>query len=111
MFTISNQDGIYFVKVSLEKATQDHSKQFREFLLENIVNNSIKKMVIDFEKVMFIDSSFLSSLVTALKKINEFGGDIKITSLEPPVRLMFELTRLYHVFEIFETVDEATANY
>lgn len=111
MYTITNKNNIYFVTIPTERATVETAKKFRDFLVGEIEEKKMTKLVIDFSNVMFIDSSFLSSLVVALKQINLFGGDIKLINLEPPVRLMFELTRLYKVFEIFETEEEAVYNY
>ncbi len=63
-------------------------------------------LVIDMGAVEFIDSSGLGSLVASLRSVNKLGGDIKIASLQNPVRAIFELTRLHRIFEIF---DDSTA--
>lgn len=63
-------------------------------------------LVIDIGAVDFIDSSGLGSLVASLRSVNKLGGDIKIASLQDPVRAIFELTRLHRIFEIF---DDSTA--
>lgn len=63
-------------------------------------------LVIDIGAVDFIDSSGLGSLVASLRSVNKLGGDIKIASLQNPVRAIFELTRLHRIFEIF---DDSTA--
>lgn len=64
-------------------------------------------IVIDMESVDFVDSSGLGCLVGALRTVNNLGGDIKIASLRPQVRAIFELTRLHRVFAIFN--DSASA--
>lgn len=63
-------------------------------------------LVIDIGAIDFIDSSGLGSLVASLRSVNKLGGDIKIASLQNPVRAIFELTRLHRIFEIF---DDSTA--
>lgn len=63
-------------------------------------------LVIDIGAIDFIDSSGLGSLVASLRSVNKLGGDIKIASLQDPVRAIFELTRLHRIFEIF---DDSTA--
>jgi len=60
------------------------------------------KIVMEMADVNFMDSSGLGSLVTSLRSVNKLGGDIKIASLQDPVRVIFELTRLHRVFEIFD---------
>jgi anti-sigma B factor antagonist len=68
---------------------------------ENRVN-----LVIDMAGVDFIDSSGLGSLISALRTVNKLGGDIKISALQDQVRAVFELTRLHHIFGIY---DDSTA--
>ena len=63
-------------------------------------------LVIDIGAIDFIDRSGLGSLVASLRSVNKLGGDIKIASLQNPVRAIFELTRLHRIFEIF---DDSTA--
>ena len=59
-------------------------------------------LVIDLGGIDFIDSSGLGVLVASLRTVNKIGGDIKISSLQDQVRSIFELTRLHHLFEIFD---------
>ena len=69
------------------------------------------KIVIDLAVIDFIDSSGLGSLVASLRSVNKLGGDIKIASLQDPVRAIFELTRLHRVFEIFDDSDAAAKSF
>jgi len=73
---------------------------------ENRIN-----LVIDMAAVEFMDSSGLGSLVGSLRLVNELGGDIKIASLQDPVRAIFELTRLHRIFEIFDDSGAAARSF
>jgi anti-sigma B factor antagonist len=64
-------------------------------------------LLLDLSELDFIDSSGLGSLVSALRTVNNQGGDIKIAGIKPQVRAIFELTRLHRVFSIFN--DRASA--
>ena len=65
------------------------------------------KLVIDLGAVDFIDSSGLGSLVASFRSVNKLGGDIKIASLQDPIRSIFELTRLHRVFDIYDDSQSA----
>lgn len=65
------------------------------------------QFIMDMGAIDFIDSSGLGSIVASLRSVNKMGGDIKISSLQDPVRSIFELTRLHRIFEIFD--DSLTA--
>lgn len=60
---------------------------------------------LDLAKVDFMDSSGLVALVTGLKAARTSGCRLVICNLQAPVRLIFELTQLDSVFEIFENYD------
>jgi anti-sigma B factor antagonist len=58
-----------------------------------------------------MDSAGLGTLIAVLKRITERGGDMKIACLQKKPRMVFEITRAYKVFEIYDTVDEALKNF
>lgn len=62
--------------------------------------------VIDLAKVNFMDSAGLVSLVTGLKAARQIGCRLVLCNVQPPVRLVLELTQLDSVFEIFDSYDE-----
>ncbi|MCL1057907.1 STAS domain-containing protein [Shewanella gelidimarina] len=71
------------------------------------INSGMIQLVIDLNQVQYIDSSGLSVLISALKKVEEQGGEIVLLSPTAGVRALIELTRLHHVFSIYE--DETAA--
>ncbi|GAA6623238.1 STAS domain-containing protein [Scytonema sp. NUACC26] len=62
--------------------------------------------VIDLAKVDFMDSSGLVSLVKGLKVARQSGCRLVICNVQPPVRLILELTQLDSVFEIFSSYED-----
>ncbi|MUG95905.1 anti-sigma factor antagonist [Scytonema sp. UIC 10036] len=62
--------------------------------------------VIDLAKVDFMDSSGLVSLVKGLKVARQNGCRLVICNVQPPVRLILELTQLDSVFEIFSSYED-----
>ncbi len=103
----SKVNGIGVVQVSkaLTAATVD---SFRDQLSSwQEAEKDIKYYVIDLEQVDFMDSAGLGTLIAVLKRVTERGGDMKIANLQKKPRMVFEITRAYKVFEIYETVDDA----
>jgi anti-sigma B factor antagonist len=58
-------------------------------------------LVINLSRVGFMDSTALSTLVHGMKRTREQQGDLRLCGLSQPVRMIFEMTRLDQVFEIF----------
>ena len=66
---------------------------------------------LDMQGVDFINSSGLGALVSIMKEIRIFKGRLTMSGLAPYVSEIFEITQLSHVFEIFDTVEDAQASY
>ena len=64
-------------------------------------------LIIDLSHTLFIDSAGLGSLVSLLKTSSQKGIRLALAGLTPQVRQIFELTRLYKLFDIFDSVVQA----
>ena len=66
-----------------------------------------KKVVVDLEKVTYIDSSGLATLVEILKRTKTQGGNLGLSGLSDKVKSLFEITKLDKLFQVHRTQDEA----
>jgi anti-sigma B factor antagonist len=64
-------------------------------------------IIIDLEKVAFIDSSGFGVLVGALRRAREKGGVVRIVCTRDGVLKIFRITGLDKVFPIFSDASEA----
>ncbi len=103
-------EGILIETVNLTRATLKEAEEFKQILTQEI-NSGWKNTIVDLSDCEFIDSTFLGALVVSLKKVTALGGDLKLIGFQPGVHSMFELTRMYRVFESFKTRDEAIASF
>lgn len=77
--------------------------------LATLIERGRARIVLDLGGVMYIDSSGLGALVTAMKQARAAGGDIVVCAVASDVRALFEITRLDKVLSIHATRDEAVA--
>ena len=68
-----------------------------------------KKVVVDLEKVSYIDSSGLATLVEILKRTKSQGGSLGLSGMSDKVKSLFEITKLDKLFLIFDNQDEAVS--
>ncbi|MDB9457290.1 STAS domain-containing protein [Dolichospermum circinale CS-1225] len=80
--------------------------QFRLKIQECISKLSCH-IVTDLGQVNFIDSSGLTSLVAGMRDADKVKGSFRICNIHPEAKLVFEVTMMDTVFEIFETQEEA----
>lgn len=64
---------------------------------------------IDMSQVDIIDSPGLFTLVSALRTAREQGSRLSIYNLKSPVRVIFEITQLDRLFEIFDSQEAMIA--
>lgn len=81
------------------------SQEFREKIAE-ILESGAKTVLVDFKEVTFMDSSGLGALVLAFKALRASDIRLVLCSINEQVRLLFELTGMDKVFEIFPSQDE-----
>lgn len=110
-YEIEEKGSVSIVRINEERATILQGVDELKKALLDIIEQGHVNLVVDMSKVEFADSSMLGALVSALKMVTRKRGDLKIVGLNPPVRAIFELTRLYRVFEIFESRDDAVASF
>jgi anti-anti-sigma factor len=103
--------GVIIVEVvNLTRATLKEAEEFKQILLKDI-ELGWRKIVVDLTDVEFVDSTFLGALVVSLKRITGLGGDLKLVGFQSAVESMFQLTRMFRVFETFPTRDEAVKSF
>lgn len=103
-------ENVVVLTVKLKRATLVEAEEFKQTLVSDI-QRGFQKIVVDLSSCEFIDSTFLGSLVVSLKKLTGLGGDLRLVGFQPAVHSMFELTRMYRVFESFKSVDEAVKSF
>ncbi|MGF1496861.1 MAG: STAS domain-containing protein [Elainellaceae cyanobacterium] len=82
--------------------------QFRLKLQESISATN-PHVVVNLGQVNFIDSSGLTSLVAGMRDADKVNGSFRICEVHPEAKLVFEVTMMDSVFEIFDSEEEALA--
>lgn len=92
------------VKIIQPSGILDGTKasQFRQEI-SDLVEAGADVVLIDFQDVTFMDSSGLGALVLALKTVRAAGSQLVVCSINEQIRILFELTSMDRVFEIFAT--------
>ncbi|MGB5850295.1 MAG: STAS domain-containing protein [Ignavibacteriaceae bacterium] len=96
--------------VNLIKATREQAEEFKLILLKHIEDDDIK-LIVDIHQCDYIDSTFLSSLLIALKATKKKGGNLKIASPKHDVLEMLEATGMNRVFDIYSNISDTIKSY
>lgn len=89
-----------------EEASLTNAELFKEEMI-SLIANGARLVIVSFENVNYIDSSFLGSLVVALKYAMPRNVDIYLVSLKPDVKNLLTLIRMDKVFKMFKDYEQA----
>jgi anti-sigma B factor antagonist len=69
------------------------------------------KLVLNMDKVDFINSSGLGALVSILKEVRDHKGKLKISNLADFLKEIFDITQLSSIFDICEDESHAVKGF
>ena len=83
--------------------------------IKDIINKLIEEqkfnVIINLEKVSYIDSSGIGALISSLSNLKKYQGGLKIINVYASVKKVFELTKLTSFFEIHDSEDAAVDSF
>ncbi len=87
------------------------NRQELKAVVQEATDHGERKLLIDFSKTGYIDSSGLGALVSISKKVREQGGELRLSGLNEDLRSLFELTKLDTLFAIADSPAQALAGF
>jgi anti-sigma B factor antagonist len=75
--------------------------------ITELIDQEHYNLVINLEKVRYIDSTGLGVLIGGLKRVREHGGSVSLVCTNPQIKKIFDITGLVKIFGIFD--DEQSA--
>jgi anti-sigma B factor antagonist len=82
-----------------------------DLALQAAVLDGQNKMVLDMANVRYIGSAGLRTLADVLTKNKEAGGDLKLVALNNKVQRVFRIIGFDKFFAIYESLEQALANF
>lgn len=63
-----------------------------------------KKLIVDFEKVNFMDSAGIGMILGRYKMVTMFGGTMNMVNVNPNVKKVFEMAGITKIIPIIEEI-------
>lgn len=102
---------ILIITPKIASIDANNNMLFKQSLLEIIQMSNCRKVILELMHLEFIDSSGLGSFLSVLRRLHTQGGELKLSCMNKPVRLMFELVSMHKIFEIFNTTEDASQSF
>ena len=75
--------------------------------IESAIQSSPRVIILDMERVTYVDSSGVGEMVSMFAWLREKGIGLAIVSVKPKVYGLLSLTRLVSVFPIYDSLEDA----
>ena len=102
-----SKDGIEVVNVEGEIDIYTAAR-LRELLIDLASTNNYQ-LIVNLDKVGFLDSTGLGVLVGGLKRVRAHDGSLDLVCTQERILKIFRITGLTKVFGIYQSVDQAIA--
>jgi anti-sigma B factor antagonist len=83
-----------------------NAPEIKEKIKEEMNKNKVN-IIINLDKVTYIDSSGIGVLISSLSNLKKVGGGLKLINVYASVRKVFELTKLTSFFDIYDSEADA----
>jgi anti-sigma B factor antagonist len=105
-----NIEDVVLLTIIDKDANLTKSENFKEIVFKEIESGT-RNLIISFENVEYLDSSFLGALVAILKNLVPKNGKLTLIELNNDIRNLFELTRLDKIFNLMNSLETAIEDF
>ena len=95
--------------VELEGDLDFHSSPDLRKELTKLVEKQAAKIMLDFKKVSYIDSSGLATFVELFQRVKRYSGKLVLFNMNASVRSVFEISKLDTIFKLAGNEKEAVS--
>ena len=107
---ISVQNKANYTLIQLEGSLDIYTSLDLKAALEEHIKDDSPDVVIDMEKLTYIDSSGIGILIKALNYVQSMNGKLCVANLKPAIEKVFKVSGLTSYFEIL-TREEFKSRY
>ena len=76
-----------------------------------MLDQGCRKIIINFSKVSYLDSSGVGELVGCYTSIKNKGGELRVCGMNSRIYNLITMTSLHLVFDVKDTEDESLAGF
>lgn len=105
-FEISEQDGIQVIALSGKIMGGPEASQINE-KINSLIDEGKKNIIIDLEKVDWMNSSGLGILIGAIQTLKNNDGNLYLIHVSDRINELLRITKLINVFKIMPDLPSA----
>lgn len=107
---VTEKDDVVIISLSGKIMGGPEAGEINE-IINNLIDKNKKKIVIDLEKVGWMNSSGLGILIGAVTTLKNNGGKLIIINVSERIENLLKITKLSNVFEIEQSINSAIGKF
>ncbi len=80
-------------------------------IIGQLIKGEMYGLILNFEATEHVNFAILSSLVEEKKRLQSFGGDIRLAAMSDYIKNIFRTTGVLEQFQVYETVQQAAKSF
>ncbi len=80
-------------------------------VIGQLIKGEVYGLILNFESAEHIHFTILQSLVEEKKRLQSFGGDIRLATMSDYIKNIFRTTGVLEEFQVFDTVQQAAKSF
>jgi anti-anti-sigma factor len=105
---VDQSGDVRILRVRESKLTYPHLSAFLAEV-RRLVEEGTRKLVIDLQVVSYVDSASIGCLMDVHRLLQEKGGALRLSGLQPRVETMISMTGVHKIIELHRGEEEAIA--
>ena len=108
---VREKQGVTILDIEGEIRRSESSNITLHQMIKNQLDQSKKKFLLNLDKVEFIDSFGVGEILASYISTQNIGGSLKLTNISKKLSLVFQVTMLSKVLEIFSDEQRALESF
>ena len=96
------EDKLLLIKIT-EEIDHHSTEKIRRLADNEITRYMPRKVIFDFNKVSFMDSSGIGMIIGRYKTVNMLGGIVEMTNVKPSIQKIFEMSGVLKIIPVVQT--------
>lgn len=110
-FNVQTQSKVLVLSMHQEPFQLIHSNADDFVAAATLAIGGSLRVVLDMGQVEYLDSRGLNALITLERTLRRRGGDLLLAGMQESLWKLFQQSRLYRLFEIYESPHEAIKSF
>ena len=106
---VKEMNGIAVASPQVDRLDVRTVPEFRDEM--NRVVENYTKVILDMDRINFVDSTGLGALMSCIRRLNQKGGGLRMIALQQQPSAMFRLVRMHKVVDTFDNLNDAVAGW